>query len=132
MSSPSPCEQSTLTGCACSEFALTENVSSAVMDEWPILKRNKYVQMGVVGAVCMVMFLLSLPTITQVYCRYARAEHTVSSSRPFLSTMTPRVQGGLVAFQVFDNHSCGWGVMIIGAVECLTVSWVYGWDNIKS
>lgn len=46
-----------------SQFAMVETITTAIMDQFPILRRRKW---AVVGTVCFLLFLLGLPMCLQV------------------------------------------------------------------
>ncbi len=48
------------------QFAMVETVTTALMDTWPSLRRNRLWKAATVFAVCLVMFLLGLPMATRV------------------------------------------------------------------
>lgn len=48
-----------------SQFAMLETVVTAVVDEFKVLKRGRR-KIGVIGAFCVVMFLLGLPQCSPV------------------------------------------------------------------
>jgi solute carrier family 6 amino acid transporter-like protein 5/7/9/14 len=66
------------------------------MDSIPSLRKHKSV---IIGVLCTVMFLLGLPLCTQ---------------------------GGQYWIELMDKHSGGWALLLIGAIECIAVGWVYG------
>ncbi|XP_072040560.1 sodium- and chloride-dependent glycine transporter 1-like [Amphiura filiformis] len=83
-----------------SEFVTLETVITAVVDEvvekYPVVRRRKPITILVV---CIVLFLCGLPLTTQ---------------------------GGIYVMTLFDWYSAGFSPMMLGFLEVLVISYVYG------
>jgi len=44
----------------------------------------------------------------------------------FLLGLPLCTQGGQYWIELMDKHSGGWALLLIGAIECIAVGWVYG------
>ncbi len=77
-------------------FATLETIVTSLLDAFPGLKKRK---VYVIGGCCLVMFVCGLPFCTE---------------------------GGQYWIELMDKFSGGWAILLIGAVECIVVGWVYG------
>merc|ERR1711976_189679 len=84
-----------------SEFALVETVTTAFFDQFPSLRKRKWLFMLVVS---VIGFLLGLP-------------------------MT--CDGGAYLLQLMDHYAGGWNVLVIAFCECLCIAWFYGFPRYK-
>jgi solute carrier family 6 amino acid transporter-like protein 5/7/9/14 len=82
-----------------SEFALVETVSTAIMDQFPVLRKNAWWKAGTLIVMSVIMFLLGLP----MCCN-----------------------GGAYVLQLMDHYSGGWNVFILALCECLCIAYIYG------
>ncbi len=79
-----------------SQFAMTETIITAILDEWPHLRRSK----SLVGiACCAGGFLLGVPMCAN---------------------------GGIYMFQLADWFSASWALLILSVVEIVLLMYVYG------
>ncbi|ESO12934.1 hypothetical protein HELRODRAFT_188048 [Helobdella robusta] len=83
-----------------SQFATLETVLTSILDQLPMLRRKK---MWVVMFMCLLLFLLGLPLCTR---------------------------GGSYLLQLMDSYSSGWGLLLIGVIECIALAWVYGCNRL--
>jgi SNF family Na+-dependent transporter len=74
------------------------------MDLIPWFKKNQKRKTFLVICICSTFFLLGLS-----YC----------------------TQAGIYWVELLDNYSGNWGVLLLGALECISVTWVYGYNNFK-
>ncbi|XP_058962915.2 sodium- and chloride-dependent GABA transporter 1-like [Pocillopora verrucosa] len=83
-----------------SQFGQVEVVAAAIIDQYPeILHRYREV---VVLAVCLIMFVLGLPCVTQ---------------------------GGIYVFNLLDSFSAGISLLFLVIFELMVVGWIYGAQN---
>ncbi|XP_067009257.2 sodium- and chloride-dependent GABA transporter 2 [Anabrus simplex] len=82
-----------------SQFAGVEAVSTSIIDLWPWLRSYKY---AVTGAICLSCFLLALPMC---------------------------FSGGVYLFTLLDWNTAYWAIFILGFVEVVVVSWIYGCER---
>jgi solute carrier family 6 amino acid transporter-like protein 5/7/9/14 len=82
-----------------SQFTMTETLTTAVMDQWPALRKQK--ALVVVGA-CSMGFLLGLTMCTN---------------------------GGVYMFTLIDSFSSSWSLLLLAITEVLLIMWVYGYSN---
>ncbi|KAI0215921.1 hypothetical protein LSAT2_031995 [Lamellibrachia satsuma] len=73
-----------------------ETVMSGIMDEFPVLRKNRFF---VLCGVSALFFLLGITMVTQ---------------------------GGMYVLQLLDWYSAGFCVLIIAIVECCAINWLYG------
>ncbi|KAG1710469.1 Sodium- and chloride-dependent glycine transporter 1 [Nymphon striatum] len=82
-----------------SQFAIVENLLTAVMDEVP--KSRKYKSL-VVFIICVLGMILGLPLTTN---------------------------GGIYVLDLMDNYAAGWPYLFCGMVECILIGHFYGIGN---
>ncbi|ESO12936.1 hypothetical protein HELRODRAFT_159526 [Helobdella robusta] len=78
------------------QFTNMETIMTSTLDQFPFLRRHKT---WVVLGVCVVLFLLGLPLCTG---------------------------GGNYMLLLMDTYCSGWGLLLIGVIECIALAWVYG------
>ncbi|XP_041356847.1 sodium- and chloride-dependent glycine transporter 1-like [Gigantopelta aegis] len=83
-----------------SQFGMFETMTSAFIDEFPELLRDRKVLFTAV--MCFVEFLLGIPFITQ---------------------------GGIYILQVMDWYCATFSLMILSLIECVVIAWIYGIDR---
>ncbi|XP_068085176.1 sodium- and chloride-dependent glycine transporter 2-like [Anabrus simplex] len=79
-----------------SQFAGVETVSTSIIDVWPWLRPHKF---AVTGAICLSCFVLAIPMC---------------------------FSGGVYLFTLVDWNTAYWAIFILGFMEVIEVSWVYG------
>ena len=79
-----------------SQFATLETIITSITDVSPYAKKKKTL---LIFVMCVGLYLLGLP-----YC----------------------TRGGQYWIDIMDKFSAGWAVLIIGALECICIGWVYG------
>ena len=79
-----------------SQFAVVETVTTAVMDQWPVLRKYKAF---VIIVYSIIMYLMGLILCTD---------------------------GGSLMLILMDSYSGGWNVLLIAILECIGISYVYG------
>ncbi|KAK2174758.1 hypothetical protein NP493_778g03001 [Ridgeia piscesae] len=79
-----------------SQFTMLETVLTSIMDQFKAFRRHKT---KLTLATCVVLFLLGLPLCTR---------------------------GGPYLLQLMDTYAGGWSLLIVGVLECVAVSWLYG------
>ncbi|ELT90268.1 hypothetical protein CAPTEDRAFT_225103 [Capitella teleta] len=84
-----------------SEFALVETVTTAFFDQFPVLRKKKWIFMIVMS---VLGFLLGLPLTTN---------------------------GGAYMLQLMDHYAGGWNVLVIAFCECICIAWFYGFARYK-
>ncbi|KAA0185352.1 hypothetical protein HAZT_HAZT008784 [Hyalella azteca] len=79
-----------------SQFTMVETLSTAVFDQWPVLRSRKVL---VVSLMSLVLFLCGLTMV---------------------------LQGGLYMFELFNFYSAGISVIVMALIEVSLISYVYG------
>ncbi len=79
-----------------SQFTMTETLTTAMMDQWPALRKQKSL---VVIATCSLGFILGLSMCTR---------------------------GGVYMFNLIDGYSAGWSLLVLAILELVLIIWVYG------
>ncbi|XP_061187866.1 sodium- and chloride-dependent glycine transporter 1-like [Saccostrea echinata] len=79
-----------------SQFAMLESVLTGIIDYFPFLRPKKTL---VILSISFVFFLLGLPMTTP---------------------------GGMYVLQLMDHYVASWSLLIVGLVEILVISYVYG------
>merc|ERR1719186_1008388 len=82
-----------------SQFALVETILTGILDFLPALRPKKTL---VVGAVCMIGFIVGLPLTCP---------------------------GGPYLLDLLDYYAASWPYLFIGLMELVIVSYIYGYDN---
>ena len=81
------------------QFTMTETLTTAVLDQYPHLRKKKhYVVMGA----CTMGFILGLPMCAN---------------------------GGVFMFTLIDSFSSSWSLLLLAITEVLLIIWVYGYTN---
>ncbi|XP_070557643.1 sodium-dependent proline transporter-like [Ptychodera flava] len=83
-----------------SQFGMVEGISSAIIDSFPkyLLARRTYF----IAGLCILMYLLGLPIVTQ---------------------------GGMYLLTVMDWYSGSISLLVVSFCECLVIAWIYGTDR---
>ena len=81
------------------QFGMVETVMSGIIDWFPNIFNTSYRKTLIRGVVCITLFLLGIPCVTN---------------------------GGMYVLQVMDWYSCVFSIMILCFSECLVIGWVYG------
>jgi len=88
-----------------SAISLVEGVCSAVIDKWHVRRRTVLIAAFTIGFFGSAMF--ALPKV-----------------------IDPGLAGdgtlGLTLLDLFDNKAFGYGLLVVGFLECILVAWVYG------
>ena len=82
-----------------SQFTMTETLTTAVLDQYPYLRKKKHYV--VIGA-CTMGFFLGLPMCAN---------------------------GGVFMFTLIDSFSSSWSLLLLAITEVLLIIWVYGYTN---
>ncbi|XP_047740828.1 sodium- and chloride-dependent glycine transporter 1 isoform X2 [Hyalella azteca] len=82
-----------------SQFTMVETLSTAVFDQWPVLRSRKVL---VVSLMSLVLFLCGLTMV---------------------------LQGGLYMFELFNFYSAGISVIVMALIEVSLISYVYGFPR---
>jgi solute carrier family 6 amino acid transporter-like protein 5/7/9/14 len=86
-----------------SMFSMAECFFSGFMDEYPSVLRKTYYRTVAFRAVgCLFFYLISLPMVTNA---------------------------GFYVFTLYDSYTGGFPLLIIGVVEILSISYIYGYKN---
>ncbi|KAL5012420.1 hypothetical protein ScPMuIL_010971 [Solemya velum] len=80
-----------------SQFGMFETMTSAFIDEFPNLLKNRKVLFT--GFLCFVEFLLGIPCI---------------------------MQGGIYVLQIMDWYCATFSLMLLSLTECVVIAWIYG------
>ncbi|GFN78067.1 sodium- and chloride-dependent glycine transporter 1-like [Plakobranchus ocellatus] len=83
-----------------SQFGMFETMTSAFIDEYPLLLRHKKVQFT--AFMCVIEFLLGIPMI---------------------------FQGGFYLLTLMDWYSSCFSLMLLSLIESVIISWIYGVDR---
>ncbi|XP_028044072.1 sodium- and chloride-dependent glycine transporter 1-like [Bombyx mandarina] len=79
-----------------SQFAGIEAINTAIVDQWPHLRKNYW---RVTAFTCMMCFILGIPMC---------------------------FSGGVYLLTLLDWNTASWAILLIGMAECVAVSWSYG------
>jgi len=82
-----------------SQFTMTETLTTAILDQYPYLRKKKHYV--VIGA-CTMGFFLGLPMCAN---------------------------GGVFMFTLIDSFSSSWSLLLLAITEVLLIIWVYGYTN---
>ncbi|CAA98519.2 Transporter [Caenorhabditis elegans] len=86
-----------------SQFCTMEGFFTAIIDEFPQIRRKKYGREIFVGVICVISYLIGLTTVTE---------------------------GGFYVFQLFDFYAAsGWALLWLLFFECIAISWSLGIDR---
>ncbi|GFT49829.1 sodium- and chloride-dependent glycine transporter 2 [Nephila pilipes] len=83
-----------------SQFGMFETIISAFEDEFPYLLKER--KTSFTAVVCLMMFLLGLPCVTE---------------------------SGMYILQLMDWYSAAFSLMIISLLELICIAWIYGIDR---
>ncbi|XP_076446150.1 sodium-dependent proline transporter-like isoform X2 [Babylonia areolata] len=83
-----------------SQFGMFETMTSAFIDEFPHLLKNKKVLFTAI--MCFIEFVLGIPCV---------------------------FQGGIYVLQIMDWYCATFSLMLLSFTECVVISWVYGVDR---
>ncbi|KAL3886790.1 hypothetical protein ACJMK2_026762 [Sinanodonta woodiana] len=85
------------------QIATVTTVNTTLQDQFPAMfRKNQKRKFALLVCICIFCFLIGL-----IFCS----------------------QGGMYILQLFDNYAATYSLLIIGLVECLALSWVYGVDR---
>ncbi|KAM4663387.1 uncharacterized protein O3C94_011618 [Discoglossus pictus] len=84
-----------------SQFAVIETVTTAIQDAFP--QAMKKLRIPITTAVCVVLFLLGIPCVTQA---------------------------GIYWVNLIDSFCGGWGLLIAAVLELVGLIWIYGGHNV--
>lgn len=79
-------------------FVAVESIATVITDEFPFLRAQLRKKI-LVGSLCVLIFILGIPMITN---------------------------GGMYLFQLWDYYACGLMIMLVGFIECISISYIYG------
>ncbi|XP_073943260.1 sodium- and chloride-dependent glycine transporter 1-like [Choristoneura fumiferana] len=79
-----------------SQFAGIEAINTAIVDQWPKLRKNYWM---VTAFTCTSCFILGIPMC---------------------------FSGGVYLFTLLDWNTASWAILLIGMAECISVAWSYG------
>ena len=85
-------------------MASVETTITSILDVFPILKSNSNRRKLAITAICFVYFLLGI-----TFC----------------------FQSGTYWVEIFNTYAGDWSVLLVGALEFISVSWFYGVENFK-
>ncbi|CAF0707880.1 unnamed protein product [Brachionus calyciflorus] len=85
-------------------MASVETTITSVLDVAPFLKRTSLRRYLTITAICVIFFLIGILFTTK---------------------------SGTYWVELFDSYPGGWAVFIVGALEAISVSWFYGFNNMK-
>nr|XP_022326231.1 sodium- and chloride-dependent glycine transporter 1-like [Crassostrea virginica] len=83
-----------------SQFGMFETMTSAFVDEFPGLLKNR--KMLFTALFCFIEFLLGIPCI---------------------------MQGGIYVLQIMDWYCATFSLMLLSLTECVVIAWIYGADR---
>ncbi|RNA14740.1 sodium- and chloride-dependent glycine transporter 1-like [Brachionus plicatilis] len=82
-----------------------ESLITSILDGFPCLKINDKRRKITVALTCLALFLGGL-----IFC----------------------FQSGTYWIELFDAFSGSWAILLVACLECISISWFYGFDNIKN
>jgi hypothetical protein len=85
-------------------MAGVETTITSVLDIFPWFKMSKRRRYGIITAICVAYFIAGI---------------------------TYTVQSGTYWVELIDTYSGNWAVLIVGALECISISWFYGFANFR-
>lgn len=99
-----------------------EGFITACVDEWPILKKRKELN---IGLLCLISYFIGLSTITNV--NYLKDHFNIKYVIIYIFSKS---KGGIYIFNIFNTYACaGWALLSLMFFECIAVSWFYGNDR---
>ncbi|KAK3612140.1 hypothetical protein CHS0354_031215 [Potamilus streckersoni] len=85
------------------QIATVTTVNTTLQDQFPAMfRKNQKRKFALLISICFICYMIGL-----IFCS----------------------QGGMYILQLFDNYAATYSLLIIGLVECLALSWVYGVDR---
>jgi len=85
-------------------MASIETTITSIIDIFPYLKQKKIRKWITITVICLINFLLGI-----------------------LFTL----QSGTYWIEFLDNYAADWSVLLVGAIEAISISWFYGLNNFK-
>ncbi len=85
-------------------MASVEITITSIFDLIPALKKTRLRKVSVISGLCISFFLLGLTFCTQ---------------------------SGTYWIEIVDNYSGGWAVLLVGAIELISITWLYGYENFR-
>lgn len=106
-----------------SQFGNMEGITTAVLDEFPNLRRNSLHKTLFLGTLCFVFYLLGLLLVTDVSMVLMKVIMCKKSTQTHHAVCS---QGGIYWFTLIDSFSTSFGLIIITLFMCLGISFFYG------
>lgn len=108
------------------QFGNMEGITTAVLDEFPQLRRNTFHKSLFLAALCFCFYLMGLLLVTDVSVFKVRV--SVDTRLPWSRLTVPSLysQGGIYWFTLIDSFSTSFGLIIIALFMCLGISFFYG------
>lgn len=88
-----------------SMMAGVESIITSFYDILPTLRKTKLRRVLTTAAICLVSFLSGL-----IFC----------------------TQAGTYWVEIFDSYSGNWAILILGLMECMCITWFYGFNNFRA
>jgi SNF family Na+-dependent transporter len=85
-------------------MASVETTITSILDVFPKLKLKPIRKKLAITVICFVYFLCGI-----IFC----------------------LQSGTYWVEIFNNYAGDWAVLLVGALECISISWFYGVENFK-
>lgn len=116
----------TFTSRCSTQFGNMEGITTAVLDEFPQLRRNTFHKSLFLAALCFCFYLMGLLLVTDVSVFKVRV--SVDTHLPWSRLTVPSLysQGGIYWFTLIDSFSTSFGLIIIALFMCLGISFFYG------
>jgi solute carrier family 6 (neurotransmitter transporter, glycine) member 5/9 len=87
-------------------MASVEVTITSFVDLFPlIITKTKLRKQCFIALLCLILFLLGL-----IFC----------------------TQSGTYWIEILDTYSSGWAVLLVGALECISITWFYGFNNFRN
>lgn len=86
-------------------MASVEVTITSFVDLFPIIAKTKSRKQISIGVLCIILFLLGFTFCTQ---------------------------SGTYWVEILDTYSSGWAVLLVGALECISITWFYGFNNFRN
>ena len=80
-------------------MASVETTITSILDVFPVLKKKVWTRKMTIVAICVIYFVLGI---------------------------TFTLRSGTYWIEIFDTYSGNWAVLLVGALECISISWFYG------